>query len=178
MDLSRRSGVAASTISRIENRQTSPTFSVLKKIADGLSVPVSELLAGPGPRFAPGCRAVTRAGTGTRLQTAHGFYQLLADEIASKEMAPALLRVPNGPPVLGGHPGEEFFLVVEGSVEFHMQYYAPLLMKEGDSVYFDAATPHAIIAGGDGEATILTIVSLAGQGHREGEILRKGESDL
>src|SRR3546814_4601424 len=93
MDLSRRSGVAASTISRIENRQTSPTFTVLMKIADGLSVPVSTLLAGPGPRFAPGCRAVTRAGTGTRLETAHGSYRLLADAIASKEMAPALLRV-------------------------------------------------------------------------------------
>src|SRR3546814_18763549 len=39
MDLSRRSGVAASTISRIENRQTSPTFTVLMKIAHGLSVP-------------------------------------------------------------------------------------------------------------------------------------------
>src|SRR3546814_20002178 len=72
MDLSRRSGVAASTISRIENRQTSPTFTVLMKIEDGLSVPVSTLLAGPGPRFAPGCRPVTRAGTGTRLETAHG----------------------------------------------------------------------------------------------------------
>src|SRR3546814_14613377 len=69
MDLSRRAGVAASTISRIENRQTSPTFTVLMKIADGLSVTVSTLLAGPGPRFAPGCRAVTRAGTGTRLET-------------------------------------------------------------------------------------------------------------
>src|SRR3546814_8710246 len=86
---------------------------------------------------------------------------LLADEIASKEMAPALLRVPSGPPALCGHPGEEFFLVVEGMVEFHMQYYAPLGMEAGDSVYFDAATPHAVIAVGNGEATILTIVSLA-----------------
>src|SRR3546814_16760945 len=62
MDLSRRSGVAASTISRIENRQTSPTFTVLMKLADGLSVPVSPPLAGPGPRLAPSCRAVTPAG--------------------------------------------------------------------------------------------------------------------
>src|SRR3546814_10564622 len=92
-------------------------------------------------------------------------------------MAPALLRVPSGPPALGGHPGEEFFLVVEGMVEFHMQYYAPLVMEAGDSVYFDAATPHAVIAVGNGEATILTIVSLAGQGHREGKILHPDRSE-
>src|SRR3546814_19808111 len=52
-----------------------------------------------------------------------------------------------------------------------MQYYAPLVMEAGDSVYFDAATPHAVIAVGNGEATLLTIVSLAGHGHREGTIL-------
>src|SRR3546814_14463426 len=114
MDLSRRSGVAASTISRIENRQTSPTFTVLMKIADGLSVPVSTLLAGPGPRFAPGCRAVTRAGTGTRLETAHGSYRLLADEIARTEMAPALPPLSFGPPALGGPPGDRLFPVLSG----------------------------------------------------------------
>src|SRR3546814_12853058 len=60
MDLSRRSGVAASTISRIVNRQTSPNSTVLMKIAHALSVHVSQLLASPPPRFAPACSAVTR----------------------------------------------------------------------------------------------------------------------
>src|SRR3546814_16352903 len=83
-------------------------------------------------------------------------------------MAPALLRVPSGPPALGGHPGEEFFLVVEGMVEFHMQYYATLVLEEGDSVYFDAAPPHPVISFGNGEAKILTLVELAGQHHSEG----------
>src|SRR5690606_7273277 len=66
-DLGQRSGVAASTISRIENRQTSPTFVVLQKIAAGLSVPVSSLLSKPRDRFAGGRRSVIRAGEGTPL---------------------------------------------------------------------------------------------------------------
>lgn len=160
-DLGQRSGVAASTISRIENRQTSPTFAVLQKIAAGLSVPVSSLLSKPRDRFAGGRRSVIRAGEGTPLQAPHGRYQLLAEEIATKEMAPALLYVPPGPPMMGGHPGEEFFMVIRGSIHFHMEYYAPLLMKEGDSVYFDAGTPHAVTSATDEEAVILSIVSLA-----------------
>src|SRR3546814_14898602 len=104
------------------------------KIADGLSVPVSTLLAGPGPRFAPGCRAVPRAGTGTRLETAHGSYRLLEDEIASQEMATALLRVTSRPTALGGYPGAEFFLLVCGSVEFPMPFYATLVVESGSIV--------------------------------------------
>src|SRR3546814_20660363 len=62
-------------------------------------------------------------------------------------------------------------------VVFHMQYDAPLVMEAGDSVYFDAATPHAVIAVGNGEATILTIVSLTGHGHSEGKILHPDATD-
>lgn len=160
-DLGQRSGVAASTISRIENRQTSPTFAVLQKIAAGLSVPVSSLLSKPRDRFARGWRAVTRAGGGIPLAAPQYRYQLLAEEIANKEMAPALLYVPPGPPLLGGHPGEEFFMVLKGAVEFHMEHYSPLLMKEGDSVYFDAGTRHAVTSAIDGEAIILSMVSLS-----------------
>ena len=62
-------------------------------------------------------------------------------------------------------------MVINGSVEFHMQYYAPMLMETGDSVYFDATTPHAVVSVGGHEATILSIVSLAGQNHSENDLI-------
>lgn len=171
MDLSRQSSVAASTISRIESGHTSPTIAVLTKIADGLGVSVSVLIEGQGPRFAPGCRTIIRAGDGPWHKNARGSYRWLAAEISKKGMAPALLRPPTSLSMFSGHAGEEFFMVINGSVEFHMQYYAPMLMETGDSVYFDATTPHAVVSVGGHEATILSIVSLAGQNHSENDLI-------
>jgi glyoxylate utilization-related uncharacterized protein len=59
---------------------------------------------------------------------------------------------------LEGHEGEEFLLVLEGSIVFFMQDYAPLQMSKGDSVYFDASMPHAYY-GVTQPARFLSIVS-------------------
>ena len=57
------------------------------------------------------------------------------------------------------HGGEEYAYVVEGSVEFHSDLYAPLVLDKGDSIYFEAAMGHAYVALGDGDCKILSICS-------------------
>jgi mannose-6-phosphate isomerase-like protein (cupin superfamily) len=49
--------------------------------------------------------------------------------------------------------------VLEGSVEFHMDFYSPLSLSVGDSVYFDASVPHIFVSTGEGDALILSITS-------------------
>ena len=49
--------------------------------------------------------------------------------------------------------------MLEGSVEFHMDYYSPLALNVGDSVYFDASVPHIFLCTGEGDALILSITS-------------------
>ena len=56
------------------------------------------------------------------------------------------------------HPGEEFNYVLSGEVDFHTDVYAPVRLKVGDSVYFDAEMGHAHTKVGNAKCTILGVL--------------------
>jgi len=159
-ELAKLSGVAASTISRIENGKMSPTYAVLARLGDALGVRWSDIVGEAQNSFAPGCRAVTRADAGIRQATARGIYEWLGTDLVTKDMEPTVIEavLEKGSPLLEGHSGQELIYVLEGTLVFHMQHYAPLVLEKGDSVYFDANTPHAAYSRG-GPARFLSIVS-------------------
>jgi hypothetical protein len=60
------------------------------------------------------------------------------------------------------HPGEEYIHVLEGSIEIHTEFYDPVTLKQGESIYIDSNMGHAYIVGeGCSEATALGICSSA-----------------
>ena len=73
----------------------------------------------------------------------------------SKLRAHSVAEFPN----LVHHAGEEFVYVVEGSVAIHTDHYEPLLLKRGDSCYFDSNMGHALISVGKTEAVVLWVCS-------------------
>ena len=160
-ELSERCGVAISTISKIENNKTSPTYNVLARVARGLGTGFSSLINRSATSFAPGCRAVTRAGGGRRIDSVQGHFEWHGADLVNKSMEPTLIRVSlrEKPKNIQGHHGEDFIFVLEGSVEFHMDFYSPLSLSVGDSVYFDASVPHIFVSTGEGDALILSITS-------------------
>jgi transcriptional regulator with XRE-family HTH domain len=159
-ELAQRSGVSASTISRIENGKLSPTYGVMAKLSEALGIRWSDLVGTSATSFAPGCRAVSRADTGVKQLTGRGLYEWLGTDLVTKAMEPTLIEaLPDHPDrVLEGHSGEELIYVIEGTLVFYMQHYAPLVMQAGDSVYFDATTPHAAYAQ-DNRTRFLSVVS-------------------
>jgi quercetin dioxygenase-like cupin family protein len=60
------------------------------------------------------------------------------------------------------HEGEEFLYVLNGSVVIHTDLYAPTILNEGDSLYFDGSQPHAYLNAGDDPAQILVVVGPSG----------------
>ena len=66
--VSARTGVAISTLSKIENNQSSPNFDVLVRLADGLGLDLIALLGDSFYTFAHGARTITRAGGGRPLR--------------------------------------------------------------------------------------------------------------
>ncbi len=162
--LSAAAGVSASTISRIENGRLSPTYSVLSRLCEALGLHMSDVIAeashNTALRFAPGCRAVTRGGQGMMHKTPRGGYEFLGTELATKRMEVAIIEpIPDHVGrSLESHAGQEFIYVLEGRLMFYMQHYAPLVLEPGDSVYFDAAAPHAVYAV-QGAVRILSLTS-------------------
>jgi transcriptional regulator with XRE-family HTH domain len=163
-ELGERAGLAISTISKIENDRMSPTYDVLLRLAGGLAIDLSSLLEGPAPAIvqASGRLDVTRAAERRKHPTGTYVYEPFATGLTRKGMDPTLVRVTARSidefPDLIRHPGEELVFVISGTVELHAEFYAPIRLEAGDSVYYDATMGHAYISVGPEDATILNIV--------------------
>ena len=158
--VSAKTGVAISTLSKIENNQSSPNFDVLVRLADGLGLDLIALLGDSFYTFAHGARTITRTDEGVRYETPLGFYEALSGEIAMKALQPAVVHVPAGrrePAAMSSHAGEEFIYILQGTVRFYMDPYSPTVLKQGDSVHFDSLMQHGFVALGDEDALLLSV---------------------
>ncbi|MEE8444849.1 MAG: cupin domain-containing protein, partial [Alphaproteobacteria bacterium] len=55
------------------------------------------------------------------------------------------------------HPGEEFLYVLEGAIAFYTEYYEPVVLSAGDSVYYDSDMGHACVSASEQDALILWV---------------------
>lgn len=163
IDLAARSGLAASTLSKIENDQMSPTYDTLLSLAQGLEVDIADLVTGRRGQSVNGRKAVTRRGEGIVHRTAQYDYEMLCTDIANRQFVPLLAEVKarslHAFDGLLSHPGEEFVYVLRGQVELFTEFYAPSLLNAGDAAYFDSTMGHALINKTDESASVLWICS-------------------
>ncbi|TKT74179.1 XRE family transcriptional regulator [Aquamicrobium sp. LC103] len=166
-DVSKRTGVSISALSKIENNQSSPAYSVLVRLAEGLGIDFVDFLGSSSEQFATAARVVTRRNEGRRYATDMGVYEALATDLAAKSLQPMIIEIPyrhqSDRPVRSAHRGEEFVYVIEGDVMFHMEPYSPLTLSQGDSIYFDGSSAHGFSSLSDRPARILS-VCLVGRG--------------
>jgi len=60
------------------------------------------------------------------------------------------------------HPGEEYLYIVEGAIVAHTEFYDPVELRVGQSIYIDSTMGHAYIAAkGCKEAVVLAVCSSA-----------------
>lgn len=163
-ELGARTGLPISTISKVENGKMYLTFDKLQALSTGLGIEVGVLFKNPlvkAPSAPTGRRSFHKVGEGRQVETHLTSYLYLASELLNKQFIPLIAEVrARSLDAFGeilSHPGEEFTYVLEGSLEFHTQLYAPLRMSAGESVFFDSAMPHAYVAVSDAPCRVLTI---------------------
>lgn len=151
--VSTMTGLAVSTLSKVENNQMSLTYDRLVQLAHGMQVDIVELFGtAPADEAANplGRRTFTLAGDGRSIKTQNYDYLYLCTEISRKSMVPifatAHARTLDEFGPLIRHTGEEYIYVLEGELELHTEHYAPLRLKKGDCAYFDASTGHAYLS--------------------------------
>ncbi len=160
-DAAKRTGLARSTLSKIENEQMSPTFDVVQKLAAGMEIELPQLFVATESHRASGRRAITRAGEGRPRVTATYEHELLSVELAQRKMIPFRTKVRARS--FGEfanwvrHPGEEFLYVLDGNIAFYTEFYEPITLAAGDSVYYDSDMGHACVSVSDEDATILWV---------------------
>lgn len=159
-------GVGRSTLSKIENGQTSPGFEIVQKLAAKLDLDLPQLFLPARNGGLRGRRDVTRRGDGQARSTPTYQHELLCTDLIDKKMLPYLSRIRarsiDDFEDWIRHDGEEFLLVLEGMVELHTEFYRPLTLGEGDSVYYDSGMGHACVSVGEEEALVLWVST--GQG--------------
>ena len=164
-DVSRLTGLASSTISKVENGRMSLTYDKLQQLAHGLSLDLADLFGERGPSerldMAVARRSVGRAGEGVLINAESYEYRYLNADLAPKRMVP-IIGVVSARTIeefgeLIRHEGEEFMLVLEGSIIVHLEFYTPLLLQAGDHIYIDSRMGHAYLAGSEARCRMITV---------------------
>jgi len=164
-DLANKTGFPISTVSKMENGKVSLTYEKLDRLSRALDVDIGTFFAPaaetPASPAGTGRRSIMRAGDGHEIETDtyHHLYQ--ATDLLNKRFIP-ILAYPHARSMkeFGDwvrHPGEEYTFIVEGTVDFYSELYAPVRLKKGDSIYFDSSMGHAYIKVGDETCLALTI---------------------
>lgn len=159
-DLSDRSGIAVSTLSKVENHALSLTYDRLQQVADAFEMSISEFLAPPeAGEPAPASARISWARKGSGAHIDNSIY--LCDNLRAKAMVPTLTQciartLEEYGPMLKHH-GEEFIFVVQGRVQINTEYYGPETLEAGEGVYIDSRMGHACLNAGEGEAWILSV---------------------
>ena len=156
---SRASGLARSTLSKIENGQMSPTYDALIKLAAGFGIDLSELFAAQQQPVGIGRRSISRAGTGALHVTPHFEHALLCNDLSHKDMVPfrsrILARAFEDFDDWSRHVGEEFVYVLSGRVRLFTEFYEPVDLGPGDCWYIDSRMGHRVISLSDESAEVL-----------------------
>jgi len=164
-DVSRMTGLATSTISKVENGHMSLTYDKLQQLARGLSLDLSELFTDArrpeAPTLGASRRSVGRAGDGVVTQSGSYEWRFLNADLVPKQMVPivgiATARTLEEFGPLIKHEGEEFLFVLEGAIEVHTQFYAPVVLKAGDHLYIDSRMGHAYLAASDQTCRVIVV---------------------
>lgn len=166
-DVSDRSGISYSTLSKVENSKLSLTYDKLIMLSMGLGVDMRVLFEAANPHddvqepLISGRRSIARNLRGNDIETDAYQLSFLFDELTHKRMEPLVMRLKaRSLREYGGlirHAGEEMILVLEGMVEVHSGGYQPVTLYKHDSIYLDSTMGHAYLRTGQDDAVVLGI---------------------
>jgi len=167
-EASKITGLAKSTLSKIENDRISPSFELVHKLAVGLGIDIPQLFKSSSEPQASGRRSVTRSGAGRVHPTVTYEHELLCTELTNKRMLPFKSTIhARSFSEFGGswvrHDGEEFLLVLNGGIGFYSEFYEPLTLEEGDCIYYDSGMGHACVSTSEEDAQILWVCTPSDQ---------------
>ena len=179
--LAAESGLPQSTLSKVENGRMSLNYEKIVLVANVLDVDVSELFATQSEvasRLKPMARrTIQLANEGETHVYEHMEYRHLCTELKNRLMGATLLKVHDRSRLssedqdlsvgLTHVAGERFAYVVSGEIEFISEQYQTTVLSAGDSLYIDAAMPHAFVAKDGQTAEILSVITSDDQNYLE-----------
>ena len=158
-----------------ESAEADIPFSFIHKCSVSFGVELTELLEGHSARLSS--YTVTRKGKGQKTAKEDGIdIANLAPKFKDKLAEPYWVKYEysasqqNKPIQLTTHSGQEFDLILSGSLKVQIGEHTEIL-REGDSIFYNSSTPHGMIAV-DGEDCVFCAVVLPGEDTKEENVRR------
>lgn len=132
----------------MESGEKDISVSALQKIARKYDIALDVLVFGEEPKMS--AYFLTRWGTGVSVERTKAYkYESLASGFRGRKVDPFIVTVepkPEDTPIyFNSHEGQEFNLVIEGRMLLNING-KELILNPGDSLYFDSAQPHGMMA--------------------------------
>ena len=153
----------------MEHDRLTLTYDKLQQLSQRLGMRMSELFAESSEQASQLITARRSIGTierSVRVETPNYDYYYLCTELRRKRMVPAItkIRAKNSEQFgdLVRDAGEEYIYVLKGSIVVNTEFYDPVVLNEGESIYLDSNMGHAYLAAeGCDEAEVLGVMSSA-----------------
>ena len=160
-ELAKLTGVSLEDYQVLEKGDTDFSFTFIYKCAKACDVEVVDLLEGRSSTLTS--FAITRKGEGLKILKQHGVeYNNLAPKFKEKLAEPFLVKFPylpeeqDAPMKLNSHNGQEFDVIVKGSLKVQVGNHVDVL-HEGDSIFYNSLIPHGMIAVSEGGANSMPL---------------------
>jgi transcriptional regulator with XRE-family HTH domain len=166
-EMSERTDIPVSTLSKVEHDRLTLTYDKLLQLSQKLDIRIADLfVTGDAVPDAgvTGRRSIGRLDDAVRVETPNYDYYYLCTELRRKRMVPILTRIRAKSLSefgdLVSHSGEEYIHVLEGRIVVHTEFYDPITLNTGESIYIDSNMGHAYLAAdGCDEALALGVCS-------------------
>jgi len=164
--LSQRSGVALSTLSKMELGQVSASYEKLAAVARALEIDIAQLF---GPTAEPTGAAPIAVRTtlegAPRYDAGSYDLRMFATTFPGKRMTPAWGRIEARSldefQDFVRHPGQEFVMVLSGSVRIAFESGEAIALKRHETAYFDSGVGHVYLSTGRGPAEVVVVMAPA-----------------
>jgi transcriptional regulator with XRE-family HTH domain len=166
-DMAAVTGVTEAEYLEFEAGKKDFSFTFLYKAAQRFGIDLTELITGESPHLTG--YSLVRRGHGMPIDRRKGFrYLNLAGLFRNRLAEPFLVTAPyeEGAErckiVLGTHAGQEMDYILSGTLRVQIDKHEEI-MHEGDTVYYDSARPHGMVAIGGTPCQFLAIVMKTGE---------------
>ena len=166
-EMSAQSGIPVSTLSKVEHDRLTLTYDKLQQLSRRLGMRMADLFAedeAEAPVAVTARRSFGEIDRAIRVETPNYDYYYLCTELRRKRMIPVVTKIRAKTSKQFGdlvrHSGEEFIYVLKGRIVVKSEFYDPVVLEEGQSIYIDSTMGHAyLVAEGCDEAEVLGVMS-------------------
>ena len=158
--MAQNTDITADEYKAYENGEKDFDFTFIYKCAKCLNLDPTDLLKGASPTLTS--YEVTRRGGGLPITRKEGYeYKNLASMFKNKTAEPYHVIIPYlenaGEGEASSHKGQEFDIVVKGRLKMTVGSNTEIL-EAGDTIYYNSATPHRMVAMDGNDVEIYAIV--------------------